>query len=647
MSLINACSLRSTLEGMIVRHRAEDVEKDVELPPLHQKIVYLDGSFQDKLTLNLFSLVIVSNAVTSERQDADYLFHPRQRKELAKLVGNLRQASFFWSGTLGDDAEFAINVAKTFLHRREVYTTDDDRYLLQKVVDIGSMALSNTIWLAASKYHEMPFFVKNKFRSDGRAAWSMDSNDRNPTLIGASQLLLLQKFVHGRLIKNRGMNGLKITGKKALQAALTFSSPMPKRNYKAANVQRKLANDPQFLVGAPGVDGYPSPKGRRKKALETNGPAKDPESGRQDTSRHLISTNAGRSRSLPAAIPEPTGASRAQVQQGLVCENPHGCESISVNKTPSKIAMEKHNDTPQVSGSILSTASSKLSYLISQVVKYQQDEKIIIFYEADNVAYYIAQALEAINVEHLIYAKSLSADHRSRYLVQFNLSTRFRCLLMDLSQAAFGLDISSASRVFFVNPVLNKQVEAQAVKRAHRIGQSKPVYVETLVLNGSVEEVIVERRNAMSNDELKRCKTILDDKPIYEWIKNVRFVEMAEGDIPDPDQMAKLEVPQPIFGLAEDVDLGEDTILRDSNESFVIDFQNKMYDKGSVIRSFSGLSGRAADNADETDGESEMRPLKRTKILNSHLPLGMQMQPAICPFLTCVEDGCHHTNPPL
>jgi hypothetical protein len=82
----NMDCLRSTLEGMIIRHRPEDVEQDVTLPPLHQTSVYLDGSMQDKLSLNMFTMMIVSNAVTSERKDADYFFHPRQRKALNQLV---------------------------------------------------------------------------------------------------------------------------------------------------------------------------------------------------------------------------------------------------------------------------------------------------------------------------------------------------------------------------------------------------------------------------------------------------------------------------------------------------------------------------------------------------------------------------------
>jgi SNF2 family DNA or RNA helicase len=78
---------------------------------------------------------------------------------------------------------------------------------------------------------------------------------------------------------------------------------------------------------------------------------------------------------------------------------------------------------------------------------------------------------------------------------------------MDISQAAFGLDMRSASRIYFLSPVLNPQVEAQAIGRARRISQQKPVTVETLVLRGSIEEFMVERRKNMTQAEHRKVKT--------------------------------------------------------------------------------------------------------------------------------------------
>ncbi|AEO65492.1 uncharacterized protein THITE_2112551 [Thermothielavioides terrestris NRRL 8126] len=123
---------------------------------------------------------------------------------------------------------------------------------------------------------------------------------------------------------------------------------------------------------------------------------------------------------------------------------------------------------------------------------------------------------------------------------------------MDITQAAFGLDMKSASRIYFINPVLNPQVEAQAIGRARRISQTRAVTVETLVLRGSVEEVIVRRRGEMTQAEQRRCRSILDDRPIYEWILNARILPLPTGEggreLSGPEQMAALREPQFIFG---------------------------------------------------------------------------------------------------
>lgn len=118
---------------------------------------------------------------------------------------------------------------------------------------------------------------------------------------------------------------------------------------------------------------------------------------------------------------------------------------------------------------------------------------------------------------------------------------------MDITQAAFGLDMRTASRIYFINPVLNPQVEAQAIGRARRISQDKPVTVETLVLRDSIEEFMVERRKNMTQAEHRKAKSILDDRPMYEWILNAKIIPLP-GIEEGVAQTARLEVPQYVFG---------------------------------------------------------------------------------------------------
>lgn len=134
-------------------------------------------------------------------------------------------------------------------------------------------------------------------------------------------------------------------------------------------------------------------------------------------------------------------------------------------------------------------------------------------------------------------------------------------MLMDIGHAAFGLDMQSASRIYFINPVLDPQIEAQAVGRARRISQKKPVTVETLVLRDSLEEVIVRRKAEMTQAEQRKCRSILDDRPIYEWILNPKILPLPAGEVDGLAQTTMLREPQFVFGQGFGRTIGEDEDL--------------------------------------------------------------------------------------
>ena len=535
--------LKSTLEGMIIRHRPEDVSIDVTLPPLHQNVVYLEGSYQDKLSLNIFSMMIVANAVTSERKDKDYFFHSKQRKALQELVSNLRQASFFWSGFTEEMVQTTINNAKNFLEKREVPVTAEDEFLLQNAIKNGEVVLANMIHKKVSEWHEMPMYVQNEWSEDTRAAWALDGDRRNPTLMGATMVHGLHEHVSKELWRDNLMDGLIEAGNTAWTAANLARQP-------PSTPRKKSNTDPKFI----------------KKSVEQA----PPPTLAGGVSVGDGSTPKKRSRPIGTAKPVAIWLDRDSIDtsdtQELPDEHEIATKPKSALKNSKKLEVTGTLDSksPLASTMIVSTSSTKLSYLMDRIITYQSEEKIIVFYEADNVAYYIAQALEILGIEHLIYAKSLTSSRRADYVVTFNQSETFRVLLMDVTQAAFGLDMSSASRVYFVNPVFSPQVEAQAVKRAHRIGQIKPVYVETLVLKGSMEEVMMERRKDMTTEEHNKCKSVLDDETMFDWIRNVGFLPLPCDEAPGPDQMAKLEIPQLVFARGI-------TRIRDPDAGLVLD----------------------------------------------------------------------------
>ncbi len=64
--------------------------------------------------------------------------------------------------------------------------------------------------------------------------------------------------------------------------------------------------------------------------------------------------------------------------------------------------------------------------------------------------------------------------------------------LISLKAGGVGLTLTEADYVFVLDPWWNPAVEAQAVDRAHRIGQQKPVMVYRLVAEQTIEEKVME-----------------------------------------------------------------------------------------------------------------------------------------------------------
>ena len=74
--------------------------------------------------------------------------------------------------------------------------------------------------------------------------------------------------------------------------------------------------------------------------------------------------------------------------------------------------------------------------------------------------------------------------------------------MISLKAGGTGLNLTGADYVIHYDPWWNPAVEDQATDRAHRIGQTKNVFVYRLITKGSVEEKIMKLK--------ERKKDLLD-----------------------------------------------------------------------------------------------------------------------------------------
>lgn len=84
-----------------------------------------------------------------------------------------------------------------------------------------------------------------------------------------------------------------------------------------------------------------------------------------------------------------------------------------------------------------------------------------------------------------------SSNDRKEQVERFNKDTNLKIFLISIKAGGLGLNLTEADYVFILDPWWNPAVEAQAVDRAHRIGQKKKVFTYKFITRNSVEEKIL------------------------------------------------------------------------------------------------------------------------------------------------------------
>jgi superfamily II DNA or RNA helicase len=116
--------------------------------------------------------------------------------------------------------------------------------------------------------------------------------------------------------------------------------------------------------------------------------------------------------------------------------------------------------------------------------------KALIFSQFVGMLHLIRDKAEALGLKYC-YLDGSSTD-RAEQVATFQQSPEKTLFLISLKAGGYGLNLTAADTVFLVDPWWNPAVEAQAIDRAHRIGQGRPVTAYRLVTRGTVEEKILK-----------------------------------------------------------------------------------------------------------------------------------------------------------
>lgn len=165
-----------------------------------------------------------------------------------------------------------------------------------------------------------------------------------------------------------------------------------------------------------------------------------------------------------------------------------------------------------------SAKRERLQALLLELIA--EGRRVLVFSQFVEMLRLIEADLNQEGVKTLILTGSTT--NRSQVLEAFSAGDA-SVFLLSLKAGGVGLTLTEADTVILYDPWWNPAVERQAMDRAHRIGQDKPVFVHRLVAAGTVEEKILDMQarkqalaDALFDQDGKASETLLDEATLQD-----------------------------------------------------------------------------------------------------------------------------------
>lgn len=163
-------------------------------------------------------------------------------------------------------------------------------------------------------------------------------------------------------------------------------------------------------------------------------------------------------------------------------------------------------DTPSLFMEQYQESSGKLDSLVELLQQLKDAEhRVLIFSQFKGMLEKIAQIVAALGMTSYQLTGSTPAKERQEMTKAFNSGSR-DVFLISLKAGGVGLNLTGADRVILVDLWWNPAVEAQAISRAHRMGQTEKVECYRLITRGTIEEKIQE----LQENKKQLVTTVLD-----------------------------------------------------------------------------------------------------------------------------------------
>ena len=120
----------------------------------------------------------------------------------------------------------------------------------------------------------------------------------------------------------------------------------------------------------------------------------------------------------------------------------------------------------------------------------EEGHKVLVFSQFTTFLGLVRTRLDAAKIPYE-YLDGRTRDREAR-VERFQTDPDVPVFLISLKAGGLGLNLTAAEYVYLLDPWWNPAVEAQAIDRSHRIGQTQRVFAYRLICRDTVEQKILE-----------------------------------------------------------------------------------------------------------------------------------------------------------
>ena len=121
-----------------------------------------------------------------------------------------------------------------------------------------------------------------------------------------------------------------------------------------------------------------------------------------------------------------------------------------------------------------------------------ENHKVLVFSQFVEALKIIRGHFNKENIDYSYIDGSVNIKTREKMIKTFQENDNRRVFLLSLKAGGVALNLTAADYVIIFDPWWNPAVEAQAIDRSHRIGQTKKVFVYRMVVESSIEEKMLQ-----------------------------------------------------------------------------------------------------------------------------------------------------------